>query len=119
MKWFWLKFTTLKLVTFNFSNKRSKVLKSRKMLKTALLISMGSCFKVLKKYELTLFCIKSGMYDFRSKKKKRRKLRRKKKEKKHYFQSVENIWLPMDPKRRYNKMKFSNFKGTGGGIMGL
>lgn len=55
------------------------------------------------------------MYDFRSKKKKRRKLRRKKKEKKHYFQSVENIWLPMDPKRRYNKMKFPNFKGTGGG----
>lgn len=55
------------------------------------------------------------MYDFRSKKKKRRKLRRKKKEKKQYFQSVENIWLPMDPKRRYNKMKFSNFKGTWGG----
>uniref|UniRef100_A0A8W8LJY3 Metalloprotease TIKI homolog n=2 Tax=Magallana gigas TaxID=29159 RepID=A0A8W8LJY3_MAGGI len=36
----------------------------------------------------------------RSKGKKRRKLRRKKKERKHYFQSVENIWLPMDPSRR-------------------
>lgn len=39
---------------------------------------------------------------YRSKGKKRRKLRRKKKERKHYFQSVENIWLPMDPSRRYN-----------------
>lgn len=39
---------------------------------------------------------------YRSKGKKRRKLRRKKKERKHYFQSVENIWLPMDPNRRYN-----------------